>query len=131
MTNSSEILIVGDLFALAVVTVFGFATHGETGLLFLPRLAATFIPLVIAWFLLAPWFGLFRAEISRDAPQLWRPALAMLFACPLATVLRGLILNAPIVPIFAVVLSVTSALGMIAWRGLFCFVSSKTIGKRR
>jgi hypothetical protein len=45
--------------------------------------------------------------------------VAMLFAGPLAVVLRGLILNAPIIPIFAVVLSVTSALGMMIWRGLY------------
>jgi hypothetical protein len=51
--------------------------------------------------------------------------LAMLFAGPLAIVLRGLILNAPIIPIFAVVLSVISALGMIVWRALYFLLSSK------
>jgi hypothetical protein len=45
--------------------------------------------------------------------------LAMLFAGPLAVVLRGLILNAPIIPIFAVVLSATSALGLVIWRTLY------------
>ena len=34
-------------------------------------------------------------------------------AGPLGVVLRGLILNAPIIPIFAVVLSATSALGIV------------------
>jgi len=45
--------------------------------------------------------------------------MAMLFAGPLAVVLRGLILNAPIIPIFAVVLSATSAVGMMIWRGIY------------
>ena len=51
--------------------------------------------------------------------------LAMLFAGPLAVVLRGLILNAPIIPIFAVVLSATSALGMMIWRMLYFLLSQK------
>jgi hypothetical protein len=43
----------------------------------------------------------------------------MLFAAPFAAILRGLILNAPIIPIFAIVLAATSALGMLIWRGLY------------
>ena len=73
----------------------------------------------MGWFLLAPWFGLIKAEIISNPKQIWRPALAMLFAGPLAVVLRGLILNAPIIPIFVVVLSATSALGMVIWRTLY------------
>ena len=81
----------------------------------------TYIPLVIVWFLLAPWFQLFNSEINLNAKQLWRPALTMLFAGPLAVVLRGLILNAPIIPIFAVVLSATSAFGLMIWRMVYFF----------
>lgn len=122
-----NLLILGDLLALAIVTLIGFATHGEIGLSFLPRMAAAFFPLCIAWFLLAPWFGLFQDEVIRNARQLWRPALAMLFAGPLAVVLRGLILNAAVLPIFALVLSATSALGMLLWRILWRWLNySKT-----
>jgi hypothetical protein len=113
------ILIFGDSLTLLIVTLIGFAIHGESGVSFLLRMLAAFIPLLIGWFLLAPWFGLFKAEIILNPKQIWRPALAMLFAGPLAVVLRGLILNAPIIPIFAVVLSVTSAFGMTIWRGLY------------
>ena len=113
-----SILVLGDILAILVVTIIGFATHREAGLSFLPRMAAVFFPLAIAWFLLSPWFGLFQPEIISDPKQLWRPVLATLFAAPLAVVLRGLILGAPIIPIFAVVLSATSAFGMLVWRGL-------------
>ena len=115
----------GDILAIALVTIIGFATHGEADLSFLPRMAAAFFPLVVAWFLLAPWFGLFRDEIIHNARQLWRPALTVLFAAPLAAVLRGFILNAPIIPIFAVVLGATSALGMVAWRVLYFLLNRK------
>ena len=118
-------LMAGDAVAVAIVTVIGFVTHGETGISFLPHMLAAFIPLTVAWFLVAPWLGLFQPEITSNPKQLWRPMLAMLFAGPLAAVLRGLILNAPIIPIFAVVLSATSAFGMLVWRGIYIFVSQR------
>lgn len=113
------ILILGDLLALGVITLIGFATHGEMGLPYLPRMVAAFFPISAAWFLLAPWFGLFRNEIVRDARHLWRPALVLCFAGPLAALLRGIILASPVIPIFVVVLSLTSALGLIVWRALY------------
>jgi hypothetical protein len=119
MTKSRSVLILGDLLAIALVTVIGFATHGEAGVAFLPRMAAIFFPLTASWFVLAPALGLFQNEIVHNPPQLWRPALAAFFAASLAAVLRGFILNAPIIPIFAVVLAAVSAFGMILWRGLY------------
>jgi hypothetical protein len=99
-----------------VLTIIGFATHGETAISFLPRMAALFFPFAFAWFLLAPALGLFRIEVTSTPKQLWRPALAMIFAAPLAAILRGFLLNAPVLPIFAAVLAGTSALGMVIWR---------------
>jgi hypothetical protein len=120
-----SILILGDLLAMALVTIIGFATHGETDLSFLPRMAALFFPLSVAWFLLAPALGLFSADETRAIKHLWRPALAMLFAAPLAGVLRGFLLNAPVIPIFAAVLAGVSVLGMVLWRFLYLLWSRK------
>lgn len=125
MTRSSWIVRAGDTLAIAILILIGFATHGETGLSFLPRMTILFFPLVISWFILAPWLGLFQHEIVSNPKQLWRPALVMLFAAPLAAALRGLILNAPIIPIFVIVLSAASALGMVVWRGLYYFIHPK------
>lgn len=123
--KNGTILITGDILALAIVTIIGFTTHGEANTAFLPRMAAAFFPLIIGWFLLAPWFGLFNSEVTSNAKLFWRPALALLFAGPLAVVLRGLILNAPIIPIFAVVLSATSAFGMVIWRAIYLMIGRK------
>lgn len=120
---SKQFLIIGDILAIALVTFIGFATHGETDLSFLPRMIATFIPLTLAWFLLAPRLGLFQAEVTSSARGLWRVALAMLFVAPFAAVLRSLIIDSLVVPIFAVVLSLTSAFGMAAWRGIYILFS--------
>ena len=125
VTKTSWLLYTGDLLAIAALTLIGFATHGETGLSFLPRMAAIYFPLTISWFLLAPWLGLFQQEIVSNPKHLWRPALAILFAAPLAAVLRGFILNAPIIPIFVIVLGTTSALGMVVWRGIYLLLSRK------
>ena len=120
-----SILILGDIIAILIVTVIGFATHGEADLSFLPRMSAAFFPLVIAWFLLSPFLGLFQNEITSNPKQLWRPVLAMLFAGPFAAVLRGFLLNAPIIPIFAVVFASTSAFGILIWRGVYFLFSRK------
>ena len=119
MTRRKWILYAGDVFSIAALTLIGFATHGETDISFLPRMGALFVPMALSWFLIAPWFGLFQRETTSNLTQLWRPVLAMLFAVPLAAVLRGFILNAPILPIFAAILAGTSALGMLIWRGLY------------
>ena len=112
-------LILGDAIAIGLITFIGFASHGEVGISFLPRMAAIYVPLSISWFLLAPALGLFQPQILTDPKQIWRPILAALFAAPLAAILRGLILNAPVIAAFAVVLGVTTALGMSIWRGLY------------
>lgn len=118
-------LILGDTLAIAIVTVIGFATHGEVALSFLPRMAALFFPLMIAWFLLAPALGLFQWEIVSDPKQLWRPLWAGFFATPLALVPRGFILNMPILPLFAAILAGTFALGIVIWRALYFFLTRK------
>jgi hypothetical protein len=119
------ILILGDLLALGVITIIGFASHGEMGPSYLPRMAASFFPVCAAWFLLAPWFGLFQNDIVQNARQLWRPVLVMSFAGPLAALLRGFILNSPVIPVFVVVLSITSALGLILWRAVYYLLNRR------
>jgi hypothetical protein len=118
-------LILGDVLAIAIVTIIGFVTHGEGSLEYLPRMAAAFFPLVIAWLLLAPWFGLFESQVVANPRMLWRPAFAVLFAAPFALVLRGLFLNSPILPTFAVVFTVTSAFGLSVWRTIHLFVANR------
>jgi hypothetical protein len=122
---SKPVLILGDLFAIALVTIIGFATHGETKASFLPRMAALYFALSLSWFLLAPALGLFQRETASNPKQLWRASFAMIFAASLAAVLRGFLLNAPVIPIFAAVLAGTSAVGMVVWRGLYCLWNRK------
>lgn len=112
-------LILGDILAIAIVTLIGFATHGETSVGLVPRMLTTFAPLILGWFLLAPFFGLFNLAIICDPRQLWRPVLVMVFAGPLAALLRAFLLNTVVIPIFGVVLSSSTGLGMLIWRALY------------
>jgi hypothetical protein len=116
---NKSIVMVGDILAIAVLTLIGFASHGEAQLSFLPRMAALFFPFSISWFLLAPALGLFNPETVFDPRQLWRSGLAAFFAATLAAVLRGFLLGSPIIPIFAAVLAGVSSLAMVIWRGLY------------
>ena len=121
--NTTVWLVAGDGLALLILTVIGFVTHREVGLQFAPRMAATWIPLLVGWFGLAPALGLYDSERVRRAGQLWRPALTAFFAAQLAVTLRGLWLQAAVLPTFALVLGATSALGMTVWRGLVVWFS--------
>jgi hypothetical protein len=131
MAKQNQILVAGDLLAMAIVTVIGFATHNEADISFLPRMAIVFLPLTVAWFLLAPWLRLFQQEITSNPRQLWRPVFVMIFAGALAVVVRGLILGTAIIPIFAVVLCATSALGMFIWRGAYILFTRNGAGRPR
>jgi len=112
-------LIAGDVIALGLTTVIGFATHGETDLSFVPRMLTTFIPLVVSWFLFTPWLGLFDMQITTAPKQLWRPPLAMLLAAPMSAILRAAMLNTVALPLFTLILGASAALGMLVWRGLY------------
>jgi len=120
-----SILIIGDAVTILLIVLIGFARHDEADIAFLPRMALVFFPLTIAWLMIIPWFGLFQPEIVSNPRQLWRPAFAMIFVAPFAVVLRGLILNAQIIPNFAVVLTVISAFGMVVWRGFYILFNPK------
>jgi len=110
------ILWVGDGIVFVLVTITGFATHGELGQAGL-RLLTTFLPLCAAWVLVGVPGQLFDPALARQPQQLWRPLWAMLAAGPLAVLLRSLLLGGqPIIPVFALVLSASAAAGMLVWR---------------
>jgi hypothetical protein len=123
--NNKTILIPGDALAIALLTIIGFATHGAAEAAFLPRMAAAFFPVLFSWFVLAPWFGLFDEHAAGNPKLLWRVPLAMLFAAPLAAILRSAILGSLAVPLFALVLGITNTLGIIVWRGVYAFIAKR------
>ena len=86
----------------------------------------TYVPLCIAWLLVAPHLGVFDEARASDWRQLWRPFWAMVLAGPLAAWLRGAMLDAPIIPIFVVVIGGVSAASLLAWRAIYWLAVSRT-----
>jgi hypothetical protein len=123
--NKKSTLILGDLLAIAILTVIGFATHGEIGVSFLARMGTTFFPMLVSWFLIATWLDLFDERVISNPQLFWRILLAMLFAAPLAVVLRAALLHSVAQPLFVLILGSTNALGMLVWRGIFFLVARK------
>lgn len=114
------LLIGGDLFVLLLFTWLGRSSHSLSSTDISAGLA-TAAPFIISWFLIAPWVGLFQAEVS----QSWRKVvprllLVWLMAGPLAGVLRALFLGRPIpegiVLTFVVITTAVASLLMLIWR---------------
>ena len=115
------ILIAGDLVTLGLVTIFGFASHGTAGTAGV-RMLTTFVPLVIAWFLVAPFLKVYDPESAANWRQIWRPFWSMVISGPMAAWLRGMILDAPILPLFVIILGGVSAIGILLWRCLYIII---------
>lgn len=114
----------GDLLAVGLFTLVGFASHGElagAG----SRMLSTFIPVSLAWGLVAPWLGLYDCKVVTQARQLWRPILAAVLAAPLAGWLRGIWLDTPILPVFVAVMMGFLALSVLIWRILWFLLARK------
>ena len=121
--KSIYILILGDICALAVITLIGFANHNELLTFPVGRMLASFLPLLAGWFLISPWLGLFKPEITSNPRQFWRPVLAMLLAAPLTGLLRAVMLNGVVIPFFVLILGLSAALGMLIWRSLWWIIT--------
>lgn len=113
---------VGDVVVFILVTIFGFASHGEVADAGL-RMLTTFLPLLIAWWVVGFPGGVYDLTLLTQPRQLWRPFWAMLVAGPLAILLRSLMLgNRPMIPVFALVLTGISAVSILAWRIIFYLI---------
>jgi hypothetical protein len=117
-------LIIGDILTLIIVTVIGFASHGTAGTAG-TRMLTTFLPLLAAWFLIAPHLKVYESQKVLDWRQLWRPFWSMVLAAPMAAWIRGVILSSVILPLFVFILGGFSAVGILVWRGLFLLVLNR------
>ena len=111
----------GDICVIALVTIIGFATHGSLDTASL-RMLTTFIPVLVAWYLISPFLGVYQSEVITDWHKLWRPALAMVYAAPFAAWLRAIMLDTTTSWIFIGVLAIVIAVGIMIWRALYWLV---------
>lgn len=111
---------VGDFITVVILTLVGFASHDQLAA-GISRMVTTFLPVLFAWVFTAAPAGVMTAEAAAQPRSLWRVAWAMILAGALASILRGLMLNQPILPVFAVVLSGSALIAIMVWRTIFMF----------
>lgn len=116
------ILVLGDAVSLALITAFGFAFHQEVEAVGSTRFLATYLPLLAAWLVTAGGLGALDPDRADDLRQMWRPAVALLVAMPIAAVLRSAWLGTPPVPVFILVMGGVSLLALAAWRTVYCLL---------
>jgi hypothetical protein len=113
------ILWLGDILTLGLVTILGFASHGELAEAG-PRILTTFLPLCVAWVIVAWPNKILHLTYAFHLRHLWRPAWAILLAAPLAGFIRAWVLgNRPIIPVFILVLMGVSLVAILMWRMIF------------
>lgn len=113
-------LVAGDLLVILSFVWIGRSSHS----LSMPDIGAslyTALPFMLGWFLVMPWFGLYKAEVNQNWRRLIpRLLLGWLIVGPLALILRGALLGRPILtgilPAFAAIS--LSYIGLVAllWR---------------
>jgi FlaA1/EpsC-like NDP-sugar epimerase len=118
ISPTTRTALIGDVVVLAVLTVIGFASHATLNEV--PRMVTTFVAFLVAWGLVAPWFGVYQEAILTEPRQVWRVALAWLAAAPLGALLRSVLLNRSIVDVtFVLVTIAINGLALVAWRALY------------
>jgi len=121
ITKQKVVLLAGDLIALALVTIVGFATHQELDTAGLYMLT-TFLPLSVAWLLISPHLLVYKPDFVIEYRYLWRPFWAMILAAPMAGWLRGVLLDRMILPQFVIILGGISALALLTWRATYALI---------
>ncbi len=119
---------IGDAITLAVFGLIGRGTH-ELSNADLYGALTSFMPFVISWFAVAPWFGLFQTEvvssISKTASRLamsWIP-IGFPIGLLLWALVRGRAIPDGISVPFAIAAWITTTVFLLIWRIIYIQVS--------
>jgi len=120
-------LIVGDALVFLIFSVIGRLSHGErVDPAAFPQVVATAAPFAIGWFIVAPFVGAYRRDITTQPRQMaLRTAFAWLLSLPVGLTLRGIFVDHYVPPIsFAVVTFIFIMIVMQLWRWPYALVKS-------
>lgn len=123
-------LIVGDVLALFVFGVVGRMTHDLPASEVAGVLEST-LPFVVGWFVVTPWFGLFRAEVATSpARVVTRSLLAWVpIGFPISIILwalvRGRAIPDEIAPEFVVAALAVTVLLLAGWRVVYALFQQR------
>ena len=126
------VLALGDMLAFLAFAAIGRGSHGEeTGLAAIPQVILTAAPFAIAWFIVAPFVGVYRRELMADPRKMAaRTLLGWVLSWPVAMALRGIFVDHAVPPwTFAVIALVVNAAFLLIWRWPYALINS--LRKRR
>jgi len=116
--SSLVMLFIGDSIALGITTLAGFTFHATLGEA-RERLLITFATALVSWLFAGIPLGVYYTNYMQSYRHLWRPLWASILAAPLATFLRGVLLERPILPIFVAAFGGINALAILVWRVVY------------
>ncbi len=120
-------LVIGDILVFLVFSVIGRISHGEpVGLTALPQVVGTAAPFAAGWFIVAPFVGAYRRDITaRPREMAKRTAFAWVLACPVGLTLRGIFVDHGAPPFsFAVITLLFVLIIMLLWRWPYALTNS-------
>jgi hypothetical protein len=123
--QSSRIALIGDIGVYFLATILGFLSHSGESDPSASRMAATFLPFLLGWILIAPWLGSYDPGKIVDLNSVWRPALGALYSAPIGAFGRSVWLNSATLPLFVVIMGGVTAVLLILWRALLTRIVSK------
>jgi len=129
MSNTRRIatLVIGDALAFLIFAAIGRGSHGEaTGLAAIPQIALTAAPFAAAWFIVAPFAGAYRRELTAQPRKMAiRTILAWVLSWPVAMALRGIFVDHAVPPIsFALITLIFNTFILLIWRWPYAFNNS-------
>ena len=112
-------LVIGDTLAFIIFAAIGRSSHGESvSPSSILQILLTAAPFAAGWFIVAPFLGAFRRDIT-DNPRkmLTRTLLAWVCSWPVAMALRGIFVDHGVPPVsFALITLVFNTGILILWR---------------
>jgi len=117
LSPTQRLVAVGDVVVLVVLTVLGFVTHLTLDAF--GRMIVTTLTALLAWAAAGPIVGVYDEVVIANPRCIWRVALGWTLAAPLATFLRGVILNRDIPWEFVLVTLLLNGFALVAWRIVF------------
>jgi len=126
------VLALGDMLVFLAFAAIGRGSHGEeTGLAAIPQVILTAAPFAIAWFIVAPFVGVYRRELMAEPrKRAARTLLGWVLSWPVAMALRGIFVDHAVPPwTFAVIALVVNAAFLLIWR--WPYALNNSLRKRR
>jgi len=120
------LLTIGDILVFIIFAVIGMRSHKEA--LTVPSVLITAAPFAIGWFLVSPFIGVFRRNVTERVSRMsLRTLLAWLIAWPVGLILRGIIRHEVPPVSFAIVTLITNAVFLQLWRVPFAWFTGRRV----